>query len=459
MTFIPRRFRAFLLSGVAALAALSAPPALAKTLQSALVDTYNTNPQILAERARLRATDEELAQANAGWRPRVTINGSASYNEDYAGSALTGGETTGWSANVQASQTLFEGGRIGAQREIAKAQIRAGRASLRGVESQILLSAVFAYMDVVRDMAVLELSQRQVEVLERERQASQDRFDVGEITRTDVAQAEARLSGARTALTQAEAQLEASRSAYIKVVGSTPSDLQGRPPMPRLPKTYEEAVESAMAINPTLVAAREQAVGAQAAVDLAVSGLMPNVNLEAQYSRGESHNDSPLIGDRDTDSLSVGVGATVPLYQGGSEYSAIRQAKQTYSQSRLLATQAERTTVETVKNAWEALMAARDAIKSAQDQVRANEIAYEGVRQEAEVGARTTLDVLNAEQELLNSRVTLVTSERNEYVAAYALLSAMGRLSAVDIALPVEVYDPVPHADDVAGKLIGVGDD
>jgi outer membrane protein len=457
MTPFPRRLRTILLSGIAAMAMIAAFPAQAKTLQSALVDTYNTNPQILAERARLRATDEELSQANAGWRPKVTINGSATWSEDFNNSALSSGETTGWSANVTASQTLFEGGRIGAQREIARAQIRAGRASLRGVESQILLAAVFAYMDVVRDTAVLELSQRQVEVLERERQASQDRFDVGEITRTDVAQAEARLSGARTALTQSEAQLEASRSSYLRVIGSAPQDLEGRPAMPRLPKSFEEAVESAMAINPSLVAAREQALAARSGVDLAVSGLMPNVNLQAQYSRGERNNDNPLFNNNDTDSASVGIGATIPLYQGGSEYSDIRQAKQTYSQSRLLATQAEREAVEAVKNAWEGLAATRDAIKSAQDQVRANEIAYEGVRQEAEVGARTTLDVLNAEQELLNSRVTLVTNERNEYVAAYGLLAAMGRLSATDLSLPVTVYDPVPHADDVAGKLIGVG--
>lgn len=452
-----QRLRMTLLSGIAAAAAIAVSPAEAKTLQGALVDTYNSNPQILAERARLRATDEELSQANAGWRPKVTINGSAQWSEDYNNSSLTGGETTGWNANVTASQTLFEGGRIGAQREIAKAQIRAGRASLRGVESQILLSAVFAYMDVVRDMAVLELSQRQVEVLERERQASQDRFDVGEITRTDVAQAEARLSGARTGLTQAEAQLEASRSSYLKVIGSAPKDLEGRPPMPRLPRTFDEAIETAMAANPSLVAAREQAMAAEAGVDLAVSGLMPNVNLEAQYSRGETDRDSPLLGNNDTDSASVGIGATIPLYQGGAEYSAIRQAKQSFSQARLLATQAERDAVEQVKNAWEGLVATRDAIKSAQDQVRANEIAYEGVRQEAEVGARTTLDVLNAEQELLNARVTLVTNERNEYVAAYGLLAAMGRLSATDLSLPVTVYDPVPHADDVAGKLIGVG--
>jgi len=183
------------------------------------------------------------------------------------------------------------------------------------------------------------------------------------------------------------------------------------------------------------------------------------VDLTARYQVGESNSDAILSTDRTTDSGSVGIGARVPLYQGGAEYSAIRQAKQTNNQNRMSAAQSEREAIEDVTNAWEGLAAARASIRSAQDQVNASEIAYEGVRQEAEVGARTTLDVLNAEAELLNARVTLVTNQRNEYVAAYALLAAMGRLTAGDLALPVEVYDPVPHSDSVAGQLIGVGVD
>ena len=455
MTPFQRRLRPLIISAASAVAVLAAMPASAETLTEAMAEAYTTNPSLLAERARLRATDEELNQANAGWRPTVIVNGSAGWTEDYEND-ISGDS---WSADITASQNIFDGGAVFARRGIAKAQIGAGRASLRGVEGSVLLAAVTAYMDVVRDLSTVELSRRQVDVLARERQAAQDRFDVGEISRTDVAQAEARLSGARTNLISAEAQLEASRAAYIRVIGRAPKNLQASPGLPALPKSLEDAIAEALALNPALVAARENQLGSEAGVDLAVSGLLPSVDLTARYQVGESNSDAILSTDRTTDSGSVGIGARVPLYQGGAEYSAIRQAKQTNNQNRMSAAQSEREAIEDVTNAWEGLAAARASIRSAQDQVNASEIAYEGVRQEAEVGARTTLDVLNAEAELLNARVTLVTNQRNEYVAAYALLAAMGRLTAGDLALPVEVYDPVPHSDSVAGQLIGVGVD
>lgn len=455
MSHFPRRLRPFLLSAASALCLVVSGPAQAETLQEAMAEAYSSNPQLLAERARLRATDEELAQANAGWRPKVSINGNAGTSRDYDNDI----DTDSWNAEITATQPIFSGGRVLAQREIAKATIRAGRAGLAGVESSTLLAAVTAYMNVVRDLSLVELSRNSIDVLSRQRQAAQDRFDVGEITRTDVAQADAALSGAQTGLIAAQAQLEASRAAYVRVVGRAPKNLEAAPGLPALPKTLDEAVETALRQNPSLVAAREQQLAAEAGVDLAIGALLPTVNLSASYSRGEVNSESLLSPDRDIDSGSIGLGATVPLYQGGAEYSSIRQAKQTNSQTRLLATLAERQTVEAVTNAWESLAAARSSIQAAEDQVRASEIAYEGVRQEAEVGARTTLDVLNAEQALLDARSTLVTNKANVYIAAYSLLAAMGHLSAAQIGLPVELYDPVPHADSVAGQLIGVGED
>ncbi len=326
MTPFQRRLRPLVLSAASAMALLAAAmPASAETLTEAMAEAYTTNPSLLAERARLRATDEELNQANAGWRPTVVVNGSLGWTEDYEND-ISG---DAWSADITANQNLFDGGATFARRGIAKAQIRAGRASLRGVEGGVLLGTVTAYMDVVRDLSTVELSKRQVEVLARERQASQDRFDVGEITRTDVAQAEARLSGARTALIAAEAQLEASRAAYIRVIGRAPKNLQAAPAMPALPKTLEDAIAEALALNPALVAARENQLGSEAGVDLAISGLLPSVDLTARYQRGESNSDAILSTDRNTDSGSIGLGARVPLYQGGAEYSTIRQAKQT----------------------------------------------------------------------------------------------------------------------------------
>ncbi len=361
---------------------------------------------------------------------------------------------------MTATQPLYEGGRVGAQRDLAKSQIAAGRASLRNVEAQVLLGVVTAYMDVVRDQEALELARRQVELLERQRQAAQDRFDVGEVTRTDVAQAEARLSGARTGLISAEAQLTASRAAFASVVGAPPQNLERDPRLPPLPDSQAAALEAALASNAQLAAAQAGAQGAEAAVALAQSALLPNVNLTAEYSRGESSTEiGPLTTNRDTDSTTIGIGANVPLYQGGAEWSAIRQAKQTLNQNRLLVAQAERQVAEAISDAWNGLVAATSAIDSASQQVTASEIAAEGVRQEADVGSRTTLDVLNAEQELLNARVTLVQNRRNRYVAAYSLLAAMGQLNAETLGLGVEIYDPTIHADDVAGKLIGVGAD
>lgn len=459
MTLNQRRLRLIFLSAVSAVGLLAGPATGAsgervERLRDALVSVYNENPQILAERARQRATDEELAIANSGWRPRVIINGSASYNEDYSDNF----STDAWNANIVATQPLFQGGEVLAQREVAKARIRGGRALLSGIEAQVFLATITAYMDVVRDTAVYDISNNQVEVLRRELQASQDRFDVGEITRTDVAQAQARLSGAETNRIAASAQLEASRNAYARLLGHLPGRLESQPAMPRLPRSEKDAIDSAMVLNPQLLTARENQLAAEANIDVAISRLLPRVDLQAEYSRGEANPDSILTLGRDTSASSVGIVGTVPLYQGGGEYAAIRQAKQTNSQTIMLATQAEREALEDVTNAWAALEASRAAIVSAQDQVRANEIAYEGVRQEAEVGARTTLDVLNAEQELLNARVTFITNQRNEYVAAYALMAAMGRLSAAELGLPVEIYDPVAHGDEVAGKLIGVGD-
>ncbi|BCW89338.1 Outer membrane efflux protein BepC [Alphaproteobacteria bacterium SO-S41] len=455
MTSLPRRLRPILLSAASALSLFAVTPAFAESLQEALVESYNSNPGLLAERARQRATDEELAQANAGWRPTVTINGNAGASTDYSND-ISGDS---WNASITATQPLYEGGRVIARRDIAKAQIRAGRAVLAGTESDTLLSAVTAYMNVVRDLSLVELSKNQIDVLSRQRQAAQDRFDVGEITRTDVAQADAALSGAQTNLIATQANLEASRAAYVRIVGHAPGKLQAQPALPNLPRTLDEAIESALRQNPNLVAARENQLAAEAGVDLAIGALLPSVNLSASYSRGETNTDSILSTDRETDSGEVGIGASVPLYQGGAEYSSIRQAKQTNSQNRLLATLTERQATEAVTNAWEGLAAAKASIQSAEDQVRASEIAYEGVRQEAEVGARTTLDVLNAEQALLDAKATLITNQSNVYIAAYSLRAAMGTLSASDLGLPVEVYDPVPHGDSVAGQLIGVGED
>lgn len=455
------RLRAALLAAVAVIAT---GPASAQTLEEALASAYTTNPELLAERARLRATDEGVAQANAGWRPQITASGSASWDRttiDSSPVAITDGESEGEAraGTVSVVQPIFRGGRTIAGISQAKAAVRAGRAQLTGVEQGVLLDAVTAYTNVVRDDSVVQLSTNSVEVLTRQRQAAQDRFDVGEITRTDVAQAEAALSAAKSQLTAAQAQLAASRSFYERTVGTVPSDLQTEPTLPATPATLDEAVANAIAANPTLIAAREGEALTRAGIDLAAGALLPSVSVTGQYqaSRDET-TDSPLgESRRDIDAYSVTAGVSVPLYQGGAEYASLREAKQLNSRSRLQVADADRQVREAVANAWNNLKAARDRVVSSEEQVKANEIAFEGVQQEAEVGARTTLDVLEAEQTLLNSRVSLVTARRDTYVASYALLAAMGQLTAEGLKLPVEIYDPEEHYDDVAGKWIGFG--
>ncbi len=439
--------RAALLAGVALVAV--AGPVSAETLQEALETTYETNPTLLAARAELRATDEGVQQAKAGWRPTVTLRATVGRTEtDEPITTIS----EPWQTTFSASQPIFSGGRTLASFSRAKALVRAGRASLLATEQQVLLSAVTAYVDVLRDTAVVELSRNQVSVLEHQRQASQDRFDVGEITRTDVAQAEARLSRSRTSLIAAEAQLAASRASYERVIGRAPEGLEEAAALPALPDSLEAAVAEARDRNPQVVAAREIERASSYGINLAIGALLPTVSLDAIWTRGE---DEATGGSRNESTTVQGV-LTMPIYQGGDEYSAIRQARETNSKNMLEIAEAERSVIEQATNAWENLRAARSSIESNRKQVEASVIAYEGVVQEAEVGARTTLDMLDAEQELLDARVSLVRAERDQLVAAYALLAATGRLDAGTLGLNVEVYDPLDHYNGAAGDWLGI---
>ncbi|MBI1239421.1 MAG: TolC family outer membrane protein [Alphaproteobacteria bacterium] len=446
-----------LFASVCALALVPAP-AFSENLEETLSLTYTSNPELLAERARQRATDEAVSQAVSGWRPSVTVQGtygSVDTESTVPPLATTSTRTEPWTGTVTATQPIFQGGRVLAQTRQARAQVRAGRAQLLSIEQSVLLDSVTAYMDVVRDLAVVNLNRNQIEVLKRQLQAAQDRFDVGEITRTDVAQAEARLSRSQSALTAAEATLTQSRAAYERTVGQAPGTLDPQPPVPALPSSEEEALALAHTSNPALTAARENEEASSHAIDRAVGGLLPTLSVDAQYTENEER----AAPGSDGNTTSVVGTLTVPLYQGGEEYSFIREAKATNSQLRQVLAQTERQVSEQVRNAWESLRSARASLVSDRAQVSANEIALEGVRQEADVGSRTTLDVLDAEQELLDSRSALVRSERNEIVAAYALLAAIGGLTAEGLGLPVTVYDPSVNYDDVAGRWIGFGSD
>lgn len=454
-------FRTSGLAAVMTLTSVFLTPAFGETLKAALEAAYTSNPSLLAERARLRATDEGVAQARAGWLPTITLQGSYGHQDILSKSPgisefgdlnqKTNIKSDPLQGQAMVSLPVFRGGQTVFSTRQAKALVRAGRAGLHGVESQILLDAVTAFSDVIRDNAVVDLSKNNVQVLQRQLQASQDRFRVGEITRTDVAQSEARLSRARSNLIASEAALTASKSAYERVIGHSPVENLSLPNLPALPSTEGEAATWALSGNPQMTASREVESASRNAVTAAKGALLPQFEVRGIFSHAE---DNQITGNQQDVTQVQGV-VTIPLYQGGATYSRIRQAKQTNNQNRIQIAETERALHEAVANAWEGLRSARSTIESSQEQVRANEIAFDGVSQEAQVGSRTTLDVLDAEQELLDSRVTLVRSQRNEYVASYALLSVIGQLTANDLNLNVDIYDPKRNSKRVRRQVVG----
>jgi outer membrane protein len=434
-----------------------ATPASAESLTDALVAAYQSNPDLMAARAAQRATDEQVPQALSGWLPSITAQGSYGAARTEAkvnsGAPTVNSDTNPLTAAITLDQNIFAGGRTLSATHMAEHNVDAGRNSLTSTEQSILLDAVVAYMDVIKNQGVVKLQENNVDVLKRQLEATRDRFRVGELTRTDVAQSEARLSGSKTSLIQAEAQLTASRSAYAKVIGHAPATLEEPTPNGMIPQSEEQAREAAARNNPVVLAARNVEKARRSAISLAKGALAPSLDVQAQYSYGRETS-SGIYSANETSVVGV---LTIPLFQGGSEYSEVREAKALHSQALMQIASAERQVDENVRNAWEAVRSARASIISSQEQVSANKIALEGVRQEEEVGSQTTLDVLNAEQELLNARVTLVTAQRNLAVANYGLLAATGQLTARQLQLPVKYYDPTEHYDDVHYKAIGWG--
>ncbi len=439
----------------AAAIALGWAPAQAETLKEALATAYQNNPMLEAERAGVRAGDENVSQALSGYRP--TVSGQASIAKERSRNFFspTGGKSTltPIAASVGVEQPVFRSFRTYNAVKESKTRVEAARSGLTATEQDVLLNTVASYMDVLRDEAVLELRRNNVQVLDRQLGASRDRFEVGEITRTDVAQSEARKSGAISSRTAAEADLTASRAAYERVVGNAPGSLEQPAPMGVMPDSEARAIEIALSENPQLKAARLEEEAARQAISTAKSELGPEFSIVAQYEYQEDQ----FVSGFSAGTTSIMARAKVPIYAAGVTSSRIRQAKQINSQRRMQAIETEREIREAVSIAWERLRAARDIIASSKAQVDANRIALEGVRQEQEVGSRTTLDVLDAEQEALGAEVQLVRARREEYVASFQLLSAMGRATAEALNLPVERYDPTKYYDHATGSWFGWG--
>jgi len=416
--------------------AVAAPVAQAETLTDALAAAYTSNPTLAAQRAALRATDENLAQSLSGYRPTVSVTGA--WGQKRVESRSAGDVSLGQrTANLSVDQPIYSGGRTASGTERVERLIRAGRAQLDGVEQNILLSVATGYMNVLRDQAVLDLNINNVEVLKKQLQATRDRFQVGEITRTDVAQAEARLAGAISQRVQSGGNLSLARAAYQSVVGTAPGQLEKPSPLEGMPEDQALALELALENNPDLRLAQHNEAASKHAIRTAYGALLPTVSLSGDLTKAE---DATSRGSS-TDSAFIGFTVSVPIYQAGGAYSTLRQSRYLNSQQRILVERAHRVLRERVTQAWERLVTSRATKSARASQVRAAKIALEGVQQELAVGSRTTLDVLDAEQELLDGQVALVAAERDEFVATFDLVAAMGGLTAESLGLQVPVYD------------------
>jgi outer membrane protein len=451
-------------AAVLLLAFVGPAPALADTIEAALVRAYQNNPQLNAQRATVRATDENVPQALSGYRPKVALTASAGYqytdtNSTFGGSAtqIVRSEVHGTdpprSAGLTITQTLYNGNQTANKTRAAESQVSGAREGLRVLEQSILLAAATIYMDYLRDAAIVEVQRSNVRVLEQTLKQTRDRFNVGEVTRTDVAQSEAQLAAGKTQLLAAEATLTTTKANFRRIIGNEPEALAPGSPVDRfLPGTLPGAVELSLIENPNVTAAMYGIDVNFLQVKVNEGALLPTVTMQASVQ--QSYEQSLQV------YRSFGASAiaqiAVPIFQGGAEYSLIRQSKETLSQQRLVLEQTRDQTRANTVTAWGQLVAGKAQVASAQSQVTASEIALNGVREEAKAGQRTTLDVLNAQQALVNARVALVTAQHDRVVASYAVLSAVGRLSPQVMNLRTNVYDPSVHYQQVRDSWYGV---
>lgn len=441
-------------ASITVLCTMMVPRAGAETLREALAATYAANPQLEAERARLRATDEEVARANSGYRPVIT--GQADTGKQLittTPNSTSAGNLSPYGYQVNLRQPVFRGFRTSGQVATAEAGVRAGRETLREAENQILLQAATAYMDVVRDTAILRLREANVGVLTKDLEAAETRRSVREVTKTDVAQARARRARAVSAADLAKANLKVSRAAYERVIGHAPGSMtEPSLRLKQLPRSIEEALSQGENDNPVLAGALYREEAARHSVDVVRGELLPEINIEASY--GRQYDATVGIGDQSTATVTGRL--TVPLYEGGEVYARVRQAKHTHVSRLQEIEQARLDTQAAIRTAWSRLMAARAQLKSDEVQVDANRVALEGVREEESVGQRTLLDVLNAEQEYLDAQVSMTTTRHDLIVANYALLAAVGQLTSAGVGLSDQVYDPEKHYEDVRQQWFGL---
>jgi outer membrane protein len=449
-------------------AALFCQPALADTLESALAYAYANNPQLNSQRALVRATDEGVPTALAGYRPRATITANAGMQSlsttiREIGSTTAPGAPASYftqsgvnsphGVGATVTQNLLNGFQTANRTRQAEAQVFAARETLRNIEQTVLLNAATAYMNLLRDAGILELQRSNLEVLQEQSRQTKQRLESGNVTATDLSQAEARLNVGRTQLFAAEANYASARAVYRQVIGLDPGRLAPASPVDRfVPHTQPAAMAAGIAQNPVVTVAQFNVDVATHQVKVAEGALYPTLQLQGNVQKSYESSLTSL----QSFTASAAAQYTMPLYSGGAEYAAIRQAKETQGQKQLDLSVARDQARVSVAQAWAQLEASKSSIESTRNQVKSAEAALNGVREEARLGQRTTLDVLNAQQELVNARIAVVSAQRDRLVNSYALLAAIGRLAPQVLGLSVPTYDPQVHYHQVRDAWGGV---
>ena len=446
-------------AAVVLLGQLAAFSAYADTMEGALLRAYRDNPQLNAQRASVRVTDENVPQALAGYRPKaaMTFTGGGQFVNQLAdgsvGKKIEEGIQGPHSAALTVTETVYNGNQTANKTRAAESQVFGAREGLRLMEQSVLLAAATIYMDYLRDAAILEVQKSNTHVLELTLRQTRDRYSAGLVTPTDVAQSEAQLAAAKSQELAAVSTLTTTRANFRRIIGIEPANLQPASPVDRyLPPTVGGAIELALRQNPNVTAAMYGVDVSFLTVKINEGALYPSVSLQATVSKVWD----PNITTINEFTAAANAQLTVPVYQGGAEYSLIRQSKETLAQQRLALEQVRDQARADLVTAWGQLLAGKAQVTAAQSQVQASEIAYLGTTKEAQVGQRTVIDILNAQQTLVNARVALVTAQHDRVVASYAVLNAIGRLSPQVLHLPTQTYDASVHYQQVRDNWVGV---
>lgn len=450
---------------LAALTALACGDASGETmtLKQALGLAYQTNPQLEGARAAVRALDEGVAQANAGWRPQISASGSygvqhGTINGPTGPFTKSPFDSHPLVGQVTIAEPIFRGGRTYAEVSKAISDVRAGRYELAQAEQSVLFAGITAYMDVVRDSTILAYNKENVRTLQSEFDAVTTQFHAGAVTKTDVLESRARLARSKSDVASAERQLATSRANFLNVIGRPAETLETNAPVPGLPTSRELAENLALGQHPNVLDAKARARSADFQVDDAAGALLPQVSLQGQYQLFKDSGGNNILSTKNQQQILNLTGqVTVPIYQGGADEATVRRAKELRRQSQTAITGAQRDVVQEVDSSWQEYLSAVTAIEQSQEQVTASQSAVDGVRLEQQAGERSVLDILNAAQELLSAQVSLATARHDRIVAAYRLLSSTGQLSAQGLGLPVPLYNPRDHYDQDASSWFGTG--